>query len=318
MTGGPGGPRGRVPRITGHRRRALGQHFLVDPGVAARIVDAVGATRADVVCEIGAGPGTLTWALAARVGRLVALEIDPALQARLSEAARTWPDAARVEILLADARAFAYEELGALRPAPAGRVLVVGNLPYSVSKPILGRLLDARATLDAAVLMLQREVAERITASPGGRDYGALSIFWQRWADVTQLEVVPPVAFRPPPAVESAVIRVGFRSTPRVEVRRRGLVHARGPGRLRPAPEDPGERPSRGGPRRPRACHGRPGRGGDRRRAPRRDPLARGVRPAGRRARPRPGWLTSPAPVVFRRGPVFRGLRGRVIRYAQV
>ncbi len=218
MTGGPGGPRGRVPRATGRRRRALGQHFLVDPGVAARIVEAVGATRADVVCEIGAGPGTLTWALAARAGRLVALEIDPALQARLAASARTWPDAARVEIMVADARDFAYEELGALRPSPAGRVLVVGNLPYSVSKPILGRLLDARATLDAAVLMLQREVAERITAPPGGRDYGALSIFWQRWADVTQLEVVPPVAFRPPPAVESAVIRVGFRSTPRVEV----------------------------------------------------------------------------------------------------
>ena len=70
-------------------------------------------------------------------------------------------------------------------------MLVVGNLPYSASKPILGRLFDARATLDAAVLMLQREVAERLTATPGGRDYGALSVFWQRWAEVTPLEVVP-------------------------------------------------------------------------------------------------------------------------------
>jgi 16S rRNA (adenine1518-N6/adenine1519-N6)-dimethyltransferase len=223
VTGGPGGPRGRAPRVTGRQRRALGQHFLTDPGVAARIVDAVGATRADVACEIGAGPGTLTWALAARVGRLVALEIDPALQARLAEAARSWPEAGRVDIVLADARSFAYEDLGALRPDPGGRVLVVGNLPYSVSKPILGRLFDARATLAAAVLMLQREVAERVTARPGGRDYGALSIFWQRWADITRLEVVPPVAFRPPPAVESAVIRVGFRSVPRVEVSDEGL-----------------------------------------------------------------------------------------------
>ncbi len=218
MTAGPAGPGGRATGSTSRRRRALGQHFLVDPAVAARIVAAVGATAADVVCEIGAGPGTLTWALAARAGRLVALEIDPALQARLAAAARTWPDAARVEILVADARAFAYEELPALRPAPAGRVLVVGNLPYSVSKPILGRLLGARAALDAAVLMLQREVAERITAPPGGRAYGALSVFWQRWADVTQLEVVPPDAFRPPPAVESAVIRVAFRAIPRVAV----------------------------------------------------------------------------------------------------
>ena len=208
----------RTPRATSRRRRALGQHFLVDSGVAARIVEAVGATSDDVVCEIGAGPGTLTWALAARAGRLVSLEIDPALQARLAEAARTWPDAARVEIRLADARSFAYEELRALRPAPAGRVLVVGNLPYSVSKPILARLLAARAALDTAVLMLQREVAERITARPGGREYGALSIFWQRWADVTPLEVVPPGAFRPPPAVESAVIRAGFRTAPKVVV----------------------------------------------------------------------------------------------------
>jgi 16S rRNA (adenine1518-N6/adenine1519-N6)-dimethyltransferase len=218
VTASQAGAGGRAPGLTGRRRRALGQHFLIDPGVAARIVEAVGATAADVVCEIGAGPGTLTWALAARVGRLVALEIDPALQARLAAAARTWPDAARVEILVADARDFAYEELRALRPSPAGRVLVVGNLPYSVSKPILGRLLAARATLNAAVLMLQREVAERITAPPGGREYGGLSVFWQQWADVTQLEVVPPAAFRPPPAVESAVIRVGFRATPRVAV----------------------------------------------------------------------------------------------------
>jgi len=218
VTGRSAGVRGRPTHVTGRLRRALGQHFLVDPGVAARIVEAVGATTADVVCEIGAGPGTLTWALAARVGRLVALEIDPALQARLAEAARTWPDAARVEILLADARGFAYEELRARRRAPTGRVLVVGNLPYSVSKPILGRLLVARSAVDAAVLMLQREVAERITAPPGGRAYGALSVFWQRWADVTQLEVVPAGAFRPPPAVESAVIRATFRAGPRVPV----------------------------------------------------------------------------------------------------
>ncbi len=209
---------GSEPRRTSPRRRALGQHFLVDPGVAARIVEAVGATPSDVVCEIGAGPGALTWALAARAGRLIALEIDPVLQARLAEAAHERSEGARVDVRLADARSFAYEELRALRPAPAGRVLVVGNLPYSASKPILARLFAARAALDAAVLMLQREVAERLTAQPGGREYGALSIFWQQWTEMTSLEVVPPGAFRPPPAVESAVIRIGFRAAPRVMV----------------------------------------------------------------------------------------------------
>jgi 16S rRNA (adenine1518-N6/adenine1519-N6)-dimethyltransferase len=186
--------------------------------VAARIVEAVGAAAADVVCEIGAGRGVLTRALAGRAGRLVALEIDPALRAELTRAARGWPDAARVEIRLADARGFPYETLGALRPTPAGRVLVVGNLPYSASKPILERLLAAHAALDAAVLMLQREVGERLAAAPGGRAYGALSVFWQLWAEVTRLEIVPPSAFRPPPAVESAVVRATFRPVPRVPI----------------------------------------------------------------------------------------------------
>jgi 16S rRNA (adenine1518-N6/adenine1519-N6)-dimethyltransferase len=97
-------------------------------------------------------------------------------------------------------------------------VLVVGNLPYSASKAILARLLEAHATLDVAVLMLQREVADRLAAAPGGRDYGALSVFWQRWAEVRRLLVVPPGAFRPPPAVESAVVRTTFLAASRVSV----------------------------------------------------------------------------------------------------
>jgi 16S rRNA (adenine1518-N6/adenine1519-N6)-dimethyltransferase len=209
-------PRERTSGGTGRRRRALGQHFLADPSIAAHIVEAVGATTADVVCEIGAGPGVLTRALAARAGHLVALEIDPTLQADLARAARHWPEASRVEVRLADARTFPYETLGELRPAPAGRILVVGNLPYSVSKPILERLLTAHARLDIAVLMLQREVADRVAASPGGREYGALSVFWQCWADVARILSVPAAAFRPPPAVESAVIRATFRPASRV------------------------------------------------------------------------------------------------------
>jgi 16S rRNA (adenine1518-N6/adenine1519-N6)-dimethyltransferase len=128
-------------------------------------------------------------------------------------------EARQVEIRLADARSFPYETLGALRPAPDGRVLVVGNLPYSASKPILERLFAARAVLHSAVLMLQREVAERLAAAPGGREYGALSVFWQCWADVTRLLTVPSGAFQPPPAVESAVIHAVFRPASRVAVR---------------------------------------------------------------------------------------------------
>lgn len=196
------------------RRRALGQHFLADPAVAERIVEAVGATAEDLVCEIGAGHGVLTGRLAARAGRVVALEIDPALHARLAAQAGRWPN---VALELADARTYPY---AGLREAHAvrGRVLVAGNLPYSVSKPILLRLWDSRGALDAATLMLQREVAERLVAAPGGKAYGVLSVLWQVWADVDLLFVVPPAAFRPPPAVESAVVRAAFRASPRVPI----------------------------------------------------------------------------------------------------
>ena len=128
------------------RRQALGQHFLADASVAARIVETVGATGDDVVCEIGAGRGALTWPLAARAGRVVALEIDPALHGALQPGVGRWPN---VELRQADARTFAYETLREQRPAPAGRVLVAGNLPYSASKPILARLFAARAVIGA-------------------------------------------------------------------------------------------------------------------------------------------------------------------------
>ena len=201
--------------MTAPRRRALGQHFLADPAIADRIVDAVGATGDDLVCEIGAGPGVLTWRLAGRAGRVVALEIDPALHARLAPQAVRWPT---VELQLADARTFAYEALGDRRPAPRGRVLVVGNLPYSASKAILLRLWEARAGLHEATLTLQREVAERLVAPPGGKAYGVPSVLWQVWAEVTLLFTVPPEAFRPPPAVDSAVVRAAFLPTPRVSI----------------------------------------------------------------------------------------------------
>ena len=130
----------------------------------------------------------------------------------MAKAAR-WPNA---DLRLADARTFDYAALRDARPAPDGRVLVVGNLPYSASKPILHRLWEARAALDTAIVMVQREVAERLVAPPGGKAYGGLSVLWQVWADLALLFTVPPGAFRPPPAVESAVVRTAFRAAPRI------------------------------------------------------------------------------------------------------
>jgi 16S rRNA (adenine1518-N6/adenine1519-N6)-dimethyltransferase len=191
------------------KRRALGQHFLRDQGIARAIVDLVAPTGADLVVEIGPGEGALTGLLAARAGRLIALEVDAALAARLRLAHPA------VEILEADARAWEY---AALTRPPGGRVLVVGNLPYSVGKPILAALVDAHQALDAMALMLQREVAERVAAPPGGKTYGALSVFTQLWWDVRVALRVPPGAFRPPPRVESAVLHLVARRAPRAPV----------------------------------------------------------------------------------------------------
>lgn len=206
----------------GHRvrRRALGQHFLRDAGIARAIVDLVAPTPADLVVEIGPGEGALTGELARRGGRVVALEVDRALAERLRG---RW---ASVEVLEADARAWDYAALAA---PPGGRLLVVGNLPYSVSKPILVALLAARRTLAEMALMLQREVAERIAAVPGGKVYGSLSVLTQLYCDARIALRVPPGAFRPPPKVESAVVHLRVLRGPRVvtdEARFHAVVHA--------------------------------------------------------------------------------------------
>jgi 16S rRNA (adenine1518-N6/adenine1519-N6)-dimethyltransferase len=189
------------------RRHALGQHFLRDAAIARAIVDLVAPTASDLVVEIGPGAGALTGLLAARAGRLVALEIDRTLGAGLRARLPT------VEVLDADARTWDYTGLAA---PPGGRVLIVGNLPYSVGKPILAALIEARAAIDEMALMLQREVAERVAAPPGGKTYGSLSVFVQLHCDVRVALRVPPGAFRPPPKVESAVLHLRVLREPRV------------------------------------------------------------------------------------------------------
>jgi 16S rRNA (adenine1518-N6/adenine1519-N6)-dimethyltransferase len=202
-------------------RRALGQHFLRDPGIARAIVDLVAPTSRDLVVEIGPGEGALTDELARRAGRVVALEVDRTLIDRLRRRLPT------VEVLEADARTWDY---GLLARPDGGRVLVVGNLPYSVGKPIVAALMDARRVLDAMALMLQREVAERLAAPPGGKVYGALSVLTQTVCEVELALRVPPGAFRPPPKVDSAVVRLAPRREARVpaalEARFREVVRA--------------------------------------------------------------------------------------------
>ena len=191
------------------RRRALGQHFLRDAGIARAIVDLVAPTSADLAVEIGPGQGALTGELTRRAGRVLALEVDRALVERVRAA---FP---AVEVLAADARAWDWTSLA--RPA-GGRSLVVGNLPYSVGTTILTALARAPRSIDLMAVMLQREVAERVAAAPGSKTYGSLSVHVQLHWRVELALRVPPGAFRPPPRVESAVLRLTPLPGPRVDL----------------------------------------------------------------------------------------------------
>ena len=195
--------------MPGGKRRALGQHFLRDGGIARAIVDLVAPTAADLAVEIGPGQGALTGELARRAGRVLALEVDRTLVERVRAA---FP---AVEVLAADARAWDWTSLA--RPA-GGRALVVGNLPYSVGTTILTALTRAPRAIDAMALMLQREVAERVAAAPGSKVYGSLSVHVQLHWHVELALRVPPGAFRPPPKVESAVLRLAPLPSSRVEL----------------------------------------------------------------------------------------------------
>jgi 16S rRNA (adenine1518-N6/adenine1519-N6)-dimethyltransferase len=161
-----------------------------------------------VVVEIGAGTGTLTEALAGRVGRLVALELDRDLIAPLRQRFAERP---QVEILQADALAFDFGQL----PGP---FKAVGNLPYGTAVAILARLLSQPSRLRCAVVMLQREVAERLYARPGTKAYGSLTLLTQWHATVGKGFHVPPSAFSPPPKVMSTVVRITPRQTPPLTV----------------------------------------------------------------------------------------------------
>ena len=184
-------------------KKRFGQHFL-QPVWADKLVAAIDPQPADRFLEIGAGPGALTLRLAARVAHLTAIELDREMVEAL--APRLPPNVTLVE---AD---FLEYDLAAL--VGGGRIRVAGNLPYNVSSPILFRLLRthrASGGLIDATIMVQLEVAERIAARPGSKDYGVLSILIQLHADVVPLLTLPPGAFRPAPKVRSAVLRLRFR-----------------------------------------------------------------------------------------------------------
>lgn len=182
-------------------KRSLGQNFLVDPNIQKKIVQALDPQPGDTVVEIGPGRGALTRHLAGRVARLVAVELDDELTAALQQeyAGREDVDIRHADIL--------QVELATLAPN-AETLRVVGNIPYNITSPLLFHLLDQRPAPDCILLMVQREVADRITAAPGSRTFGALSVGAQCAARVESLFRVSRGAFRPMPGVESSVIRL--------------------------------------------------------------------------------------------------------------
>ena len=181
----------------------LGQNFLHDASAIQRIVAALGDCSTRTVVEIGPGKGAVTRALSARAAHVIAVELDDLLAERL----RNDFPADQVTVVHQDVLSFDY----ASAAASAGqRLAVVGNLPYYITSPILHQLAYSHASLDRAVLMMQREVADRVVASPGSRDYGALSVTVQMYGAVEKLFTLPPGAFSPPPDVHSSVIRWRF------------------------------------------------------------------------------------------------------------
>ncbi|HEY2114523.1 MAG TPA: 16S rRNA (adenine(1518)-N(6)/adenine(1519)-N(6))-dimethyltransferase RsmA [Candidatus Angelobacter sp.] len=195
------------------KKPRLGQNFLADVGAAEKIVDALGDVSKSVVVEIGPGKGALTQALARRAKRLIAVELDRMMSAELRFKYRLQP---QVEIIEADVLKLDFRtvlnrtigplnDLRPLKPAPAR---VVGNLPYYITSDILLRLFEFHDQFDVIVIMVQREVADRIAAEPGSRDYGLLSATAQLYAKVEKLFTLPPQSFAPPPKVHSTVLRL--------------------------------------------------------------------------------------------------------------
>ena len=203
---------GGAPPRSGQARKRFAQHFL-EAAWVTKVVAAVGATQDDTVLEIGPGRGAITLPLAAQAGRVLAIEIDRDLAAGLDADKPGNVTVVCGDFLSLDLSRVLEEWLGS-PPGPGHRVRVVGNLPYNISSPILFRLLDFAATtggLSDATLMLQREVADRLTARVGTGDYGVLTIQTAVHADVKRVLALPPGAFRPQPRVQSAVVRLSFR-----------------------------------------------------------------------------------------------------------
>ena len=199
-----------------HPSKRLGQNFLVNRGVVERILNALAPRDDETIIEIGPGQGALTAGLIERAGRVIAIEFDRKLIPVLADRFGSFTN-----FRLVEADALATDFCAEIHPALKARV--VANLPYNISTAILQRLIEQRECIDEMVLMLQREVVDRITAQPGSTDRGFLTVLVEAYCEVEKLFDVAPGSFRPVPKVWSSVIRLRVRQKTAAEVRDEGL-----------------------------------------------------------------------------------------------
>ncbi len=197
-------------------KKSLGQNFLIDTNILRKIVDYAGLTEDSGAIEIGPGIGALTEQLLRRCRKVVAYEIDGRLLPILEDTLSSYPNKKIIhqDVLKADVAAMMKEEF-----AEIDDVMVVANLPYYVTTPIIMKLLEEKLPIRGMVIMLQKEVANRISAAPGSKDYGSLSIAVQYYSEAEMVMVVPRTVFIPKPNVDSAVIRLTLREKPAVAVK---------------------------------------------------------------------------------------------------
>jgi 16S rRNA (adenine1518-N6/adenine1519-N6)-dimethyltransferase len=200
-------------------KKRLGQNFLIDRNVLQKILDAAELDRESAALEIGPGLGTVTREIAEVAAKVVAVEADRSLMPVLSETVGDFPN---VEIVHAD---FLKLDLPSFLAAHFGetRCVVVANLPYYITSPIITRLIEAKQAVERMVLMVQEEVAERLTAQPASESYGALSVFVQYHCLVRTVARVKRTVFYPSPEVDSALVRLDVRASPAVNVPNEGL-----------------------------------------------------------------------------------------------
>lgn len=194
-------------------KKRLGQNFLFDTKIIKRIIYVAQLEPEDLVVEIGPGHGRLTVMLAEKVRRVIAVELDRELYEKLKTGLAEHKN---IELINADALEYPYENLPAFK--------VVANIPYYITTPIIFRLLDAKKSLKSMTLTVQKEVAERITAKPGNKIYGVLSLMIQFQAVPSIEFIIPKEAFRPVPKVDSAVVNIRILEKPSVEVRDESIL----------------------------------------------------------------------------------------------